>query len=151
MNVTQQDLDTWRAFAETVRTASFRIRLEVAQGHTQAAKDALDALHNAAVAAGKGMEAAGALRPGTLPPTRPTPPELRDTPTNRRYLEALEAAHAAALERDRELYGASIGAHGRAQIIQMVRDDVAEELAPTARERLAEKHRQIEAAAAGRE
>lgn len=136
--VSQRDLNEWRNFVEIVRTASFSLRMDLATGAKDRARAKLEALHNAAVATGKAMEAAGAVRPGSLPTSRPVPPELLDTETNRRYLETLEAAHAAALDRDRELFG-EIGAHGRAQVIEMVLADVREELAPTVSQRLAER------------
>ncbi len=69
--VTQARLDTWRAFAEQVRTDGFTIRQLVAGGQAIAAAQLLGGLIESALLAGHDMDEAGANRPKTLPP-RPT-------------------------------------------------------------------------------
>ena len=70
--VTQTRLDSWRAFAEQVRTDGFTIRQLVARGQGQAAAQLLGGLIESALLAGHSMDNAGANRPATLPP-RPAP------------------------------------------------------------------------------
>ena len=67
VNVAQEDLDQWRAFAEQVRTDAFTVRQLIARGQTDAATELLGAVIQSAIICGLGMEQFGANRPSTLP------------------------------------------------------------------------------------
>ncbi|MGI4790372.1 MAG: hypothetical protein ACRYFS_16155 [Janthinobacterium lividum] len=77
MNVTQADLDTWRAFTEQNRTDLLTLRQLIASRQTDAADQLIaSALHQTLIA-GRMLDDAGANRPAHLP-ARPAPGVYRD-------------------------------------------------------------------------
>lgn len=71
MNVTQEQLDRWRAFAAQTLADVRQVRMLIARGQTTAADQLLHGMHDSAIIAGLGMDDAGANRPATMP-ARPT-------------------------------------------------------------------------------
>lgn len=124
MNVTLEQLDAMRALAGRVKSGILR-----GMGTPGAGGRAL--LEKAAQLAANletRLEQAGAVRPRALPQPDDVPLHLLDTPTNRRYRDALRAAWEAGLAVDRERYGDRIGTDGCAQAIEMVLTEVEMEI-----------------------
>ncbi len=71
VNVTQEQLDRWRAYAAQTLTDVREVRRLIARGQATAADQLLHGVHDSAIIAGLGMDDAGANRPGTMRP-RPT-------------------------------------------------------------------------------
>ena len=71
MNVTQERLDRWRAYAEQMRVDLLNVRQLVARGQRQAATQLLGGMLDSTLIVGVTLDEAGANRPGTMRP-RPT-------------------------------------------------------------------------------
>ena len=71
-NVSQDRLDSWRAFAEQNRTDLFTLRQLIAKGQFTGATQLIGGMVEGTLIVGLDMEAAGANRPDTLPP-KPAP------------------------------------------------------------------------------
>ena len=71
VDVTQEQLDRWRAFAAQTLADVREVRQLIARGQTTAADQLLHGVHDSAIVAGLGMEDAGANRPAGMRP-RPT-------------------------------------------------------------------------------
>ena len=89
MNIRLDQLNRWRAFAELARSTAVSARLCYARGKVQQGRELLADLEMQGAAVGVAMEQAGADRPGSLPPPPVVPLQLLDTPSSRRFLEAL--------------------------------------------------------------
>lgn len=70
-NVTQEQLDRWRAFAAQTLTDVREVQRLIARGQTTAADQLLHGMHDSAIIAGLAMDDAGASRPAGMLP-RPT-------------------------------------------------------------------------------
>ncbi len=67
LNVTQEQLDRWRAFAAQTLKDVRQVRMLIARGQDQAADQLLHGMHDSAIIAGLTMDDAGANRPATSP------------------------------------------------------------------------------------
>ena len=130
MNIQMEDLNQWRRFFDTLRVSCRTALRDLDAGNIQHARKLIEQTEDAGRRMGLRLERAGAERPDAPPPSFESgvPLALLDTPTNRRYLEALRVCYDAALAVDRERYGPNIGTDGCAQVIEMVLADVEEEI-----------------------
>ena len=126
MNIPLDQLNRWRAFAELARSTAVSARLSYARASFPQGREMLAALEAQAAAVGVSMEQGGADRPGFLPAPANVPLQLLDTPANRRFLEALQEAHSAALAVDRERHGSQDGpaAHAVSELVATVEMEV---------------------------
>ena len=70
-DISQAQLDRWRAFASQTLNDAREIQRLIARGQTTAADQLLQAIHDSAGVAGLSMDDAGANRPAGMP-ARPT-------------------------------------------------------------------------------
>ena len=103
MNVSQSDLNTLRAFTESVRNLTFAVPGYIRAGDAAGLHERLRVARFESIAAAGILERAGADRPADTPAAVGVPLHLLDTPANRRLLtclrDALEAARAVDTER----------------------------------------------------
>lgn len=75
MNVPQEQLDRWRAYAEQMRVDLINVRQLVARGQGQAATQLLGGMLDSTLIVGVTLDDAGANRPAGMRP-RPTGEDL---------------------------------------------------------------------------
>ena len=102
VNVSQSDLNTLRAFAESVRVLTFAVPGYLRSGDAAGLHERLQATRYETIAAIGILEAAGADRPADLPAAIDVPLHLLDTPANRHLLDCLRSTLEAARAVDSE-------------------------------------------------